>query len=328
MRVCEAGAVAIALVVAVRPACAAQPVTLVLNWVAGAEHGPFYFAQQQGWYARERIELKIESVLGSPQAVQQSVSGTSTFAVADFVAFARERARGADVRAVMVLQPTSPWAFYFMAESGIASLRDFPGKRLAAQPQDPMRRLWPVLAQNAGVDPAGVQWVELNNASKPEALAHREIDVALNPFLHNHLAYRAALGERLRVLWWRDAGFPAYGHVLVAAGATLRREPDLLRRFVRVTQRAFASCLASAQPCIDALRKHRPELDAGDQRTLFALIAELNRAASATTGPLGAFDLQRAASTLQLLRATYGISLEPSDLVSNDFVDPRIESVR
>ena len=29
---------------------AAEKVTLVLNWVPTADHSPYYFAKQQGWY--------------------------------------------------------------------------------------------------------------------------------------------------------------------------------------------------------------------------------------------------------------------------------------
>ena len=304
---------------AVRVACAEDALTLVLNWTPSAEHAPFFFAREQGWYAHEGIALQIEPVLGSPNALQRAASDARSVAVADFVSVLRGQARSIDVTAVLVLQPVSPWAFYFGQGTGIAAPSDFTGKRLAAQPQDPMRALWSVVAKRAGVDPGSIHWVDMANAAKPEALARREIDVALNPFLHNHVSYRKALGEQVRVLWWHDLGFTPYGHVLVAGRALIDEDPDLLRRFVRVTQRAWAQCLAAPQPCIDELEKANPHLDAAEQRELFDVAAQLARKASLDELP-GAFDRQRVMATWRDVRSAFGLDEAPGPKTSNAFV--------
>jgi NitT/TauT family transport system substrate-binding protein len=307
---------------AVRPACAEDALTLVLNWTPGAEHAPFFFAHEQGWYAHEGIALRIEPVLGSPGAVQRAAGDARSVAVADFVSVLRTQAQGIDVTAVLVLQPVSPWAFYFHEGGSIAGLSDFTGKHLAAAPQDPMRALWKVVAGRAGIDPGAVRWVDIANAAKPEALARREIDVALNPFLHNHLIYRTALGERMRVLWWHDLGFAAYGHVLVAGPVLIGEDADLLRRFVRVTQRAWSQCLAAPQPCIDALQRANPDLDALEQRALFDAATQLARKASPDDSS-GAFDQERVAATWRDVRSAFGLNETSRPKTSNAFLSPQ-----
>ena len=96
----------------------------------------------------------------------------------------------------MALQARSPYAVYSTEESGVRAMSDLAGKRIGAQPQDPMRPLFGVLAARNGLDPSGVIWVDRSNAAKPDALANGEIDAALNPFLHNHLNDEATLGSR------------------------------------------------------------------------------------------------------------------------------------
>jgi NitT/TauT family transport system substrate-binding protein len=308
--------------------CAAQTdqrLTVVLNWVPNAEHAPLFHARQQGWYAQTGIAVEIEPVLGSPIAIERAMRGARTLAVADFVTWLRASAAGAQGAAVMALEHGSPYAFYFDRRTGLAGPGDFAGRRLAAQPQDPMRALWPVLAarhlrpdapDSAGSDTAAVRWVDMGNAAKPEALARGEIDVALNPFLHNHLAYAAALGERLGVAWWRDLGFDAYGLVLISGAALMRDQPELLRRFVAVTQRAWAQCRAAPAPCVDALIAAQPGLDRADSAALWRL------AQPGPGAPADAFDSARVQRTWSDVEAAFGVRTPAErEIATNRFLD-------
>jgi len=222
------------------------------------------------------------------------------------VAFLREYDKGVAVKAVMALQTLSPYAIYSAEESGIRTVSDLAGKRLGAQPQDPMRRLFGVLAVRNGLDPSAVIWVDRSNAAKPDAVASGEIDAALNPFLHNHLNYEATLGPRMRVLWWHDQGFAAYGQVLVANAALIEQSHDALRRFVAITQRAWAQCMETPSPCLDALLADHPNLDRAHEAALWRLVATMTAQGIAADSPVGAFDADRVARTLDDVRATFG----------------------
>lgn len=295
---------------------AEERLTVVLNWAPNAEHAPLFFAREQGWYAEAGIGVGLAPVLGSPLAIERA-GDARTLAVADFVAWLRASAAGREGAAVMVLEAGSPYALYFDRRAGIAGAGDFAGRRLAAQPRDPMRALWPVLAARSLGAVAPVRWVDMANAAKPEALAQGEIDVALNPFLHNHLAYAAALGERMRVVWWRDLGFEAYGLVLVSGPALMRDEPALLRRFLAVTQRAWARCRTAPAPCIDALIAAQPDLDPAHSAALWQL------AQRAPGAPPDAFDSARVQRTWTDVEAAFGVRApQARAVVTNGFLHP------
>jgi NitT/TauT family transport system substrate-binding protein len=305
------------------PARAETPLTLVLNWVPGADHAPFFFALRQGWYAQAGIELTIDSVAGSPEAIRRVARDAGTVAVADFVAYLRTRGGLADTTAVMALQPRSPYAVYFSSASGIERLQDLAGTRIAVQPQDPMRRLWRPLAKRNGVTGEPPVWVDRSNAAKPDALAAGEADAAFNPFLHNHLNYAAVLGASLRVLWWHELGFASYGQVLVASEALTRRSPEVTRRLVAVTQRAWAQCLAEAEPCIDALVAEHPQLNRAREQAVWELVTQLYRAAPDSPAALGAFDAARVTSALADLDTAFDTRSNAEGVVDNAFLDAR-----
>jgi NitT/TauT family transport system substrate-binding protein len=316
------------LLVSPLSARAAESLTLVLNWVPDAEHALFFYAKQQGWYRDAGIALTIDYVAGSPAAIQRAAQEQRTLATSDFVAFLREYDKGVAVAAVMALQPLSPYAIYSAEESDVRAMPDLAGKKVGAQPQDPMRQLFGVLATRNGLQPSTVTWVDRSNAAKPDALANGEIDAALNPFLHNHLNYEATLGTRTRVLWWYDLGFAAYGHVLVANNTLAQQQHELLRRFVYVTQRASAQCLETPLSCIDALLADHPNLDRAHEEALWKLTATRNAKGIAVDAPVGAFDNIRVQRTLDDVRAAFprtaGAVL--NDPTTNGFIDPSLKA--
>lgn len=309
-------------------ACAEETLTLVLNWVPDAEHALFFYAKQQGWYRDAGIALTIDYVAGSPAAIQRAAQETRTLATSDFVAFLREYDKGVAVSAVMALQPLSPYAIYSTEESGIHAMPDLSGKKVGAQPQDPMRQLFSVLANRNGLQPSTVIWVDRSNAAKPDALANGEIDAALNPFLHNHLNYEATLGTRTRVLWWYDLGFAAYGHVLVANTALLDQSGDVLRQFVAVTQRAWQRCSEKPSPCLDALLAEHPNLDRAHEEALWKLTAAKSAKGIAVDAPIGAFDSTRVQRTLEDVRMAFPrtANTQSNDPTTNAFIDRALKA--
>jgi NitT/TauT family transport system substrate-binding protein len=315
-------AVLLTLELACAPAFAADAVTLVLNWVPGAEHAPFFYAERRGWFRDAGIELTIDSTAGSPEAVRRAVQEPRTLAVADFVAFLRTRDAKTPAYAVMALQPRSPYAVYYA--DGIGGPEGLAGKRIAAMERDPMRGLWTALAARNGFDGSAARWVALSNPQKPDALAAGEIDAALNPFLHNHLNYRAALGERMRVTWWHELGFDAYGHVLVAAEGLIGDDPALVRRFVGVTRSAWAQCLTDSAPCLDALVGEHPQLDREREAAVWALMTALRDAGSSIEPVLGAFDPARVRRAFLDLRpgGDRAAAAAAARWTTNEFITP------
>ena len=56
-------------------AMAAEKVDFILNWIAGGDHAPYYYAHQQGWYKDAGIDLDIQQGKGSSMAAQRTGVG-------------------------------------------------------------------------------------------------------------------------------------------------------------------------------------------------------------------------------------------------------------
>src|ERR1051326_5228548 len=85
-----------------------EKVTLALNWVPTADHAPYFYAKQQGWYDQAGIELVIENGSGSAVSAQRVGAGQSQFGIADMATALLARGKGANLVAIMTVYANSP----------------------------------------------------------------------------------------------------------------------------------------------------------------------------------------------------------------------------
>lgn len=272
-------------------AFAADGVRVCLNWAPRADHAPFFAARQDGAFASADLAVDLRPGAGSPDAVAKLAAGECEVAVADYSAVVAARARGTKVVATLAFMADSPLAFYSIDGAPLAAPADVRGRRIAADPKEFARRLWPRFAKMQGVAPASVTWIDRQNNAKVDALAGGEADVVANTFYQHHAEFERAFGDRLRVLRWRDFGMNPYGNVLVARDADL--DSAWLARFVPIVQRAAAGCVRDGTTCLAALLAANPHLDAALEadhwRAMLPLLAPVRLRGT----PLGAFDAAR-----------------------------------
>jgi len=299
---------------------AADGMRVCLNWTPGADHAAFYAARQQGTFAAADLAVELVAGGGSGDAIAKLARGDCEVAIADFGAVIAARAKSAQVVAVMALMAASPLAFYSTDDRPLAAVPDLAGRRIAADPKELARRLWPRLAALHGVDAAAVTWVDLPNNAKVDALAKGDADVAANTFYHHHTEFEAAFGGRLHVLRWRDLGIDPYGNVLVARTDV---ETPGLARFVPILQQTTATCAVDSAPCLEALLLANPYLDAGREAAKWRAVRPLLAPSSLAGTTLGAFDAARLAVGLPEGAAPTP-ELRPEDAVTARHLEPSI----
>src|SRR5688572_10436976 len=240
--------IAVATALAATPAAAQQKLDFILNWVPGGDHAPYYYAKKQGWYAKEGIDLQLEPGKGSALATQKVGAGANPIGLADMGGVLVAKGKGANTVAVFNVYANSPQGLYWLKSSGIAGVKDFPGKKIGNPAGDGARAMWPALAKSQGIDPKSVVWVNVAPNAKLAALKAKSIDVTTS-FYNLHHVFQKELGDDMGFLAWKDAGVNPYGNTVIANGAFLKDNRKAVAEFVKVTQQAFADCVKDAKPC-------------------------------------------------------------------------------
>ena len=296
----------LALVAAIAPAQAGQSVSLILNWTPAADHSPFYYAKSHGWYEKAGIDLSIEVGKGSGVSSLKVGSGGAPFGISDLATMLVARSKGADAVALMSIYANTGQTFYWLKSYGVNGPKDFAGRKIGNPPGDASRVMWPAFAKAAGLAPDSVSFVNVGPTAKSAALKGRTVEI-ISDFYNSHDIKLKEFGDDLGSLNWKDIGLNSYGNSLIVNGAFLEKNPKLSEDFVRITQKAYAACVADFEPCLKALLDQVTGLDREEQLLQWGRIKYLMADEFTTTKGLGWIDEGRMRKDYELVQTYLGI---------------------
>ena len=236
------------------------------------------------------------------------------------------RGKGVDAVGVMNVYANSPQGLYWLKSSGIQSAKDLAGKKIGNPAGDGARTMWPALARTIGIDPNSVTWVNIDANSKLSALKSKTVD-ATTSFFNLHHVFARELGSDMGFLAWKDAGVNPYGNSIIANGAWLKANHDKADKFVKITQKAFAECAKTPDPCIKALVEANGALLYQNELDNWHLVTILMNDETARTVALGWQDDKRMADDYKLVDEYLKME-KPYDVKSaytNEFLDKNVK---
>jgi NitT/TauT family transport system substrate-binding protein len=244
-----------------------------MNWYLGGLHVPFYYGKERGLYAAEGIDLTLNEGRGSANTVQVVAAGSDTFGLADSSSVILTASKGADVKSVMSLLNSTGFAVISLASSGIRKPKDLEGKRIAVSPGDPLGQLFLALAAVNNVDTSKISMVQVDPAAKVVSVLEKKADALLGGaddqfFL---IKYR---GQNPYAMRYADFGANIVGMTIMTSGDTIRKNPELVRRFVRASAKSWEEAKKNPQAAVDAAMKAKPDLNR--QSTLDQMMVDID----------------------------------------------------
>ena len=315
--------------VAATPAAAQQKLDFIRNWVPGGDHAPYYYAKAQGWYAREGVDLNLEPGKGSMLAVQKVGAAANPIGLADMGNVLIGKGKGTDAVGVFNVYANSPQGLYWLKSSGIKGVKDFPGKKIGNPAADGARPMWPALANANGIDPKSVTWVNVDANAKLSALKSKAIDVTTS-FYNIHHIFQRELGDDMGFVAWREVGLNPYGNSVIVNGEFLKKNQPVIAKFVKVTQRAFATCVKDPKPCVQALVDANGALKLDNELVNWSLVEVLMSDKSSREVALGIHDDARMKADYELVRDYVGIdkAFDVKSTYTNEFLDRSIKMTK
>lgn len=230
------------LVLAASTASAQDKVRFQTDWIPSGEHAMYYGGWQKGIYAAEGLDITISRGFGSGDTVTKLAAGASDFGVADIGVVLTARARtGVPVKTIAINYTHSPHALFVLKSSGIKDFKGLEGRKIGITPGNSHRVYFPKVAQKSGTDPNKIIWVNMDGAAMATQLIAKHLDAAPFYSIHHYYQNKAALkaGEEIVVLPFVQTGFAIYSASLIASDRMIAEKPDLVRRFLRASQRVF-----------------------------------------------------------------------------------------
>jgi NitT/TauT family transport system substrate-binding protein len=263
-----------ALTLAAGPLAHAQDkVSLRLNWYLGGLHVPFYYGKERGIYVAEGIDLTINEGRGSANTVQVVAAGSDTFGLADSSSVVLTAAKGADIKSVMSLLNTTGFSVVSLKEANIRTPKDLEGKKVAVSPGDPLGQLLQAVCKANNVDCAKIGMVQVDPAAKVVTVLEKKADALLGGADDQYflIKYRGGDPAAMR---YADFGANIVGMTILTTGETIKKNPDLVKRFVRATQKSWEEAKKNPGAAVDAAMKVKPDLNR--QSTLDQLMVDID----------------------------------------------------
>jgi NitT/TauT family transport system substrate-binding protein len=313
---------------------AAQNLTKIkfsLDWKFEGQTAFFHMAKAKGYFEKEGLDVTIDTGNGSAAAMTRIASGSYDIALGDvsaLIEFTGNNPGPTRMQAVYQLYDELPLAYFTLKKSGIKSISDFSGKSIASANFEVTRKLFPMFAKVARIDPASIKWVTIDPALRVNMVLKGEADLC-GGFLNVPLEFvaRGVKAEDVTTIKVSDLGIRAYGNAVIASSKLIADNPKAVAGFVRATNRAFREALADPAASIKFLKAREPLVDEALELQRFTMMIPAMLTARSYSNGLGSINKLVLDNQVDDVSATFALKSKPiSDLIFNSaFMPPQSE---
>ncbi|HXQ68234.1 MAG TPA: ABC transporter substrate-binding protein [Alphaproteobacteria bacterium] len=265
LRMLGLAAAAAAVLAAPAAATAADEVKFSLDWVLNGTHAGYFTALAKGYYRDAGLDVTISRGFGSGDTVKRVGSGAATFGVADTgTVIASIANEDIPVRIVAMIYQKATLGLIYLEASGIKKPQDLEGRTIGRSASGASVTMFPGFLKANNIERGKIHEVVVDGATYLPLLLSRKVDAVLEQSvqLGHFKKAAAAQGQTAIAMRYSDYGLAAYGNAIIANPATLKDNPDLVRRFVAATLKGAAYALAHPDEAVAEMRKTNPEVEA------------------------------------------------------------------
>jgi NitT/TauT family transport system substrate-binding protein len=251
------------------------PVTLTLNFLAGAPNSGFIVAKDKGYYAQAGLDVKVQEGQGSNSTASLVAGGKSQFGYADGPSAISVAAKGGDLVNVGPILQTNGFSMMALKSSGITSIQDLEGKSVALQPGTAQASLFNAVLAAGGLDPKTVNIVNLDPSALVASLIQKKVDAITAGADSQGVQLRNA-GAEINEVLYRDAGVPTIGLSMITTSAYAKKNPEIVKKFVDASLKGWQYAVQNHSEAAEIVSKAFPQgADAKAITDQFAVDASL-----------------------------------------------------
>ena len=140
-------------------------------------------------------------------------------------------------------------------------------------PGDPLGQLLQAVCKANSVDCAKVSMVQVDPAAKVVTVLEKKTDALLGGADDQYFLIKYKGGNPV-AMRYADWGANIVGMTIMTSGETIRKNPDLVKRFVRASVKSWEEAKKNPGAAVDAAMKAKPDLNR--QSTLDQLMVDID----------------------------------------------------
>lgn len=239
-----------------------EKTTVILDWTPNTNHTGLYVALDQGYYAKEGLDVNIIQPADGTTATLIS-AGKGDFGVSyqEDVTYALTGDDPLKIKAVATIIQHNTSGFAAPASKGIKSVKDFEGKLYGGWGSPSEEAVLKSVMDKAGADFSRLQIVNLGDDDF-FAATQKNVDFAW--VFEGWTGIEAKLrGIDLDYIPVRelDPALDYYTPILIAGTDTIQNSPDKVKKFLKATAEGYSYAIQHPEESAKILLKYAPEID-------------------------------------------------------------------
>ncbi len=251
------------------PAAAQQApinVRLTLDWAPQPHQSPWFIAADRGYFAREGLNVQIDRGFGSGDAMAKLAAGSYDIGLGDPNMLVRWNVTNpaSKVTTVFLYMDKGQHALVTLKSTGIKTMSDLAGKKIAHPPGDFIRPLWGVLSRLQNIESSKIEWLTVQPNLRDSLLARGGADAvtAFAATTYFNLLSLNVKPEDIVLFPLNDHGFELMGNGLLVTQDYARRNPETIRKFIRATLAGMRDSLTDIPEAIRSVARRDATINA------------------------------------------------------------------
>jgi len=226
---------ALGLALLATPACAADKVSLILDWFVNPDHAPIIVAAQKGYFTEAGLDVEIVPPADPSDPPKLVAAGRADLAVSYQPTHQIQVGQGLPLVRIATLIATPLNSLIVLADSPVKSIKDLKGKKVGYSVAGTEEAIMGTMLAKHGLSLKDVEMINVNFALGQALIAGR-VDAVTGAYRNFELNQLAIEGQPGRAFYVEEEGVPVYDELIVVANKAKLADPKL-RRFVAALER-------------------------------------------------------------------------------------------
>ncbi|MDX2230949.1 MAG: ABC transporter substrate-binding protein [Leptolyngbyaceae cyanobacterium bins.349] len=308
-----------------------KDVRVQLSFLKQSLDAPLIVAINKGYFAEEGLNVTYERGFGNADTISKLGTGKFDLAFSDMYNAMdfNDKNPNDKIIAVAITQNKAPFAVLSFKDK-IQAPKDLNGKKMGAPAGDGPRKLFPLFAEEVGVDPNSIEWTTMEPKLRETFLLQGKVD-AISGFSTSALPSLLKGGKKMEdinVFYYTENGLDFYGNAILTKEAFAKQNPDVVKAFVRAYFRGLQDVLKDPSAGLDAVIASDDSklMDREAERVRLEIaLRDLYITPEVEKNGLGGLDEKRMAKTIEQTIAGFNLKGAPTvdDIFTDEFLPPQ-----